>query len=142
MRKKLVVLMSVILVALAAATPALAAGPGSAVQERHADSSQQPRLPGQQYFTLVGIITGVSGDTITVEVYHGNRFAKPYIGQELVVQVNDSTEYWRWTPAGCLPIDPAEVSVGDTTSIHGMVSDGLFVANRVTIDVPLDCCTP
>ena len=142
MKKKLVVLMLVALVGLAAAAPALAAGRGGDADNRHADGNQRPRLPGRQYFTLVGIITEVSGDTITVEVYHGNRFVKPYIGLELAVQVNAGTEYRRWTPTGCVPIDPDEVTVGDTTSIHGMVSDETFVASRVTVDVPLDCCTP
>ena len=58
------------------------------------------------------------------------------------VEVAENTEYRRWTPIGCVPIDPANVDAGDTISIHGMVVDGVFVGDRVTVDVPLDCCTP
>jgi hypothetical protein len=53
-----------------------------------------------------------------------------------------NTLYRRWTPADCVPIPFEEIEVGDTTSIHGSVSEGAFLAERVTVDVPLDCCTP
>jgi hypothetical protein len=59
------------------------------------------------------------------------------------VQVTDETVYRSWTPGGCVLADPEDVEEGDTVSIHGMVvEEDTFSATRVTIGVPLDCCTP
>jgi hypothetical protein len=131
MRKKAVVLVLVALMALMSAAPTMAAN--------------GPR--DKQFFTLVGIVASADIDeagagTITVHVYHGNRFLKDQLLEEVQVQVTEDTEYRRWTPIGCVPDDPANVGEGDTISIHGMVVDGVFVGDRVTVDVPLDCCTP
>ena len=129
MRKTLVILTLVALIALAAAAPVLAAnGPND-----------------QPFFTLVGIVTDKGPDDldpIFVQIYHGNRFAQPEIGNILEVQVTSNTVFRRWTPSGCVPDIPANVNPGDTISIHGMVVGGVFVGDRVTVDVPLDCCTP
>jgi hypothetical protein len=104
-------------------------------------SARPEDLPGRQYFTLVGIISDMAEGTITVEIHNGNRFVKPYVGDELTVYVAEGTEYRRWTPAGCVPIDPGDIEIGDTTSIHGNVIEEVFWAKRVTVSVPLDCCT-
>ncbi len=126
MNKIVTILMFVVLVALAGAAPALAAnGPND-----------------EPFFTLVGIVSGKTDSEIYVDVYHGNRFAKPHYGENLTVQVTSNTEYRRWTPAGCVPATFDDVDAGDTISIHGMVFDGIFVGDRVTVNVPLDCCTP
>jgi hypothetical protein len=131
MRKKAAVVVMVVLVALVCVVPAMAAnGPLD-----------------EPFFTLVGFVesAGISADgsgTIGVEVIHGNRFLKDLYLQTVQVQVTEVTEYRRWTPAGCVPTDPSNVDEGDTISIHGLVVGGVFVGDRVTIDVPLDCCTP
>ena len=80
--------------------------------------------------------------TIAVYVYHGNRFLKDLLLDEVQVEATENTEYRRWTPTGCVPDDPQNVDAGDTISIHGMVVEGVFVGDRVTVDVPLVCCTP
>ena len=110
---------------LVVVTPALA-GP---------DQSQSSRR-GRQLFALVGTITAITDNTVTVEVVDGNRFVWPYIGQELTVQVTDSTRFFEWTPDGRVPITFAGVAVGDTTGIHGAVANDVFTANWVTVDVP------
>jgi hypothetical protein len=131
MHKKAVLLVLVALIALVTAAPALAAnGPND-----------------KPFFTLVGIVESATIDefgvgSITVTVYHGNRFLKDLFLQDVTVQVTDDTEYRRWTPAGCVPDDAENVNAGDTISIHGFVVDSVFRGGRVTVDVPLDCCTP
>lgn len=136
MRKKMIVLTLVVVMVVASTAPALAAG-----------RSRTNELPGRQFFTLVGIVHAENIDpagsgNVTVTVYHGNRFAKPHFGTELTVQVTAvGTEYRRWTPAGCVPTIPDNVNVGDTISIHGMVDGGVFHGERVTVDVPLLCCS-
>jgi len=108
--------------------------------QQHGAGRQPDPLPGTQLFTLTGTITTVDASAITVLVHNGNRFVKPYLGQELVVLVTENTSYWQWTPDGYIPIGLGDIQVGDTTSMRGLVSDGAFTATRVTIDVP--CCIP
>lgn len=132
MSKKVTIIALAALLLLVAAMPALAVD-----------------LPGVQYFTLVGIINDDTLDadgvgTITVQVYHGNRFIQKnlLLGQPLIVQVKAGAEYRLYTPAGCIPTDPSSVVAGKTVGIHGMVESGTFVGDRITVGVPLTCCTP
>lgn len=144
MKMRLTLVILVVLAMLVAASPALAAGPAN--QNRHENQNRnkiggQPEiLPGKPLFTLTGTITALGSDSITVLVHNGNRFVKPYMGQELVVLVTEGTRYREYTPEGCVPIGFGDLKVGDTTSIQGTVSDGTFAALRVTVDAP--CCTP
>lgn len=121
MKKKLVFLALVTLIALVTATPVLA-GRG------------RGRGGGQQPFALVGNITAIGDYTITVQALN-DRFA----GQTLTVQVTDSTSFFEWTPDGRVPIDFDDVAVGDSTNIKGTMADGGFIASQVTVDVPLYC---
>ena len=134
MRKKLVVLAMVALITLVVATPALAGhgGPGG----NGNGGGGQPQL-----FALVGTITAIGSDTITVEVVDGSRLVWPYIEpeQELTVHVTTSTSYFEWYVDGRVPITFDAVEVGDSTSIHGTVAGDVFTADWVTVDVP---CVP
>ena len=142
MKKRWTLLIFVVLATLIAAAPALAAGPGNQNRQenQHRYGVGVPQLHNGQIFALTGTITALGTDSITVLVRNGNRLIKPYIGQELVVQVTESTRYRQWTPGGCVPITFEDLEVGDTTSIQGTVSEEVFTAVRVTVDVP--CCTP
>jgi len=130
MRKKLVILAMVALITLVAVTPVLArrGGPGGS------GGGGQPQL-----FALVGTITAIGSDTITVEVVDGNRLVWLYIGQELTVQVTGNTSFFEWHSDGRVPITFADVVVGDSASIHGTVASDVFTADWVTVDVP---CVP
>jgi hypothetical protein len=98
-------------------------------------------LAGKQYFTMVGFVEGKSANSLDVQVIHGNRFSKPFYQTVKTVQVDPkSTLIRRWTPSGCVPANWGDVSVGDSVSVHGHVVNGVFRANRVTVDVPLTCC--
>ncbi|MFH1634336.1 MAG: DUF5666 domain-containing protein [Chloroflexota bacterium] len=123
MKKKFALLALVTLMALVIAKPVLA------------DSGQrQGGRVGQQNFSLVGTITALGNDTITVQALN-NRFA----GQVLTIQVTSSTRFMQWTPSGNVPITFDAVAVGDSTNIKGTVTDGVYIASRVTVDVPLYC---
>jgi hypothetical protein len=144
MRNKLAILALVVVVSLVAVAPALAAGPGWGKAQLLHEQRQLSRAPRQPFFALAGVITAIDADggTITVQVQSGNWVVKQYIGQQLTIQVTETTRYRQWTPQGCVPIEFGEVSVEDTASVQGVLSDGAFVAQRVTVDVPLNCCTP
>ena len=161
MKKRWALLIFIVLATLVAAAPALAAGHGGqqqgnqyqqanqgqqANQYQQANQNQQgnqigePQPSGRQMFSLTGTITALGTDSITVLVRNGNHLVKPYIGQELVVQVTGATRYRQWTANGCIPITIEDLEAGDATSIQGTVSEEVFIAARVTVDVP--CCTP
>jgi hypothetical protein len=121
MRKKLVTLAMIALVALLAVTPALAS-----------ESGVNGGSP--QHFSVLGTITAIDGDTITLYVLEGSRLVRPYIGQALTVQMTPATLYYEWTPDGLVPITFGDVGVGDMTNVHGTVAeDGDFTAGRVTL---------
>lgn len=122
MRKKLVALVLVALVALVTVAPALAFGNG-------VDGGSR-----QQFFSVRGTITAIGGDTITVQVFDSSRLVWPHIGQALTVQMTPATLYYEWTPDGLVSITFGDVEVGDTSNIHGTVAeDGDFTADRVTV---------
>jgi hypothetical protein len=146
MKKKLTILALVALAVLVVATPALADGSGVGKIWRHRERVREHTLAERQIFALTGVITALDLEsdtpTITVEVRNGTPLVKPYIGEDpLVVLVTDETTYKQWTETGCVPIDASEVSMGDTVSMQGIVSGETFTANRVTVDVPLNCCS-
>ena len=123
MKKTLGLLVLVTLIALVTATPALASG------GRGLGSGG-----GSYSLTLVGNITAIDGNTITVSALN-NRFA----GQVLTVQVTDSTRFFQRTADGRLPITFDDLAVGDSANIKGTMIDGEFIASQVTVDVPLYC---
>jgi len=135
----------IVAIMLATAAPALAAGHGLGTrggdQNRHQQAGQPVMPNARQPFALVGTITALGADTITVQVQSGNRYVKPYIGQELTVQVTGSTRYMRWTADGSVPISFADLNVGDATNINGTLAESTFTATRVTIDVPMTCAS-
>jgi hypothetical protein len=111
----------VALVALGTVTPALASGDGV-------------NVGSPQQFSVLGTITEIDGDTITVQVLEGSRLVWPNIGQALDVQMTPTTLYYEWTPHGLEAITFGAVEKGDTTNIHGTVAeDGDFTASRVIV---------
>ena len=121
MRKKLVILAMVALIALVTVAPALA-------------SAKAVNSGSHQQFSALGTIADIDGDTITIQVSEGSRLVWPSIGQELIVQMTPDTLYYRWTPDGLAPITFGEVKVGDRANIHGTVDeDGDFTADRVIV---------
>jgi hypothetical protein len=125
MMKRLVVWAMVALVALAAVTPALAAG----------DGQVGPGGRDQQFFSAKGTITDIGVDTITIKVLGGTGAVWPYIGDELTVAVNDGTVYLRWTGDGRESISFADLAIGNMTNIRGAVAEDGFTADQVTVDV-------
>ena len=90
-------------------------------------------------FALVGEVTAVdaTAKTITVKVYSGNQLVKGYLAQELTIVTNEGTMFLRYGETKCEVITFADVEPGDYISVNGNVLNDLFVAKRVTVDVPL-----
>jgi len=137
MSRKLAVLAMAVLVLLVAATPSLAAGGGPHGGPGGRGQGGQGGEDGRSLFALVGTITDIGEDTITVQVVEGNWFVWPYVGETLAIQVTVDTLFYRWTPEGRVPITVTDISGGDLASIHGTVTaDGAFIADWVTVGIP------
>ncbi len=123
MKRWLMLLLIIVMVAGIAA-PVLAAG---------------KRPPKRMPFHLEGRITAVdiSAATVTVEVMHGNRVVKPFIGQTVTVQVTSSTRLLRRAEPRAVPITLADLKAGDAVSVQGALAGDVWTASRITVGVEL-----
>lgn len=111
-----------VLLLVVAVTPAFAAGKGPP-------------------FALVGRVTEIVGEDITVELLAGNRSVRDAIGTELTILIltNDDTIFRHFGDDLGVFISLEDVAVGQIVSAHGAIVDGDLRATRVVIDVPWDC---
>lgn len=122
MKKSLVVLMVVALLAISA-TPAFAA---------RGVPPQPPVSNRGGLFTLAGTITAIDGNVVTVSVVSGNPVVKPYLGQAVALQTTATTRFLQVTPTGTVVITLADLEVGQNVSAQGTLVSGVWTANRIT----------
>ena len=108
-------------------------------------------------FYLQGTISGIAGETITVTVTHGNAKVKEYIGSDLTIQTNESTQIFQITQGGeisgtvgtdvstgsesddegtlsnRIPITFDQLAVGQKVAIHGNLADSVYTARLITV---------
>ena len=134
MKMKKTLWLGLLVVAVLAMTiaPALAGG----------DKNRQHWRSGDR-FALVGEVTAVDADelTITVRVWMGSGLVKEYLDEELTITTTAETRFRRFDDPPCEFITFEDVEVGDFVSVAGVVADDLFLAQRVTVDVPLEDLT-
>ena len=122
MKKSLVVLMVVALLAVSA-VPALAA---------KGVPPQPPASNKGGQFTLAGTITAIDGSVVTVKILSGNPIAKPYVGQSVALQTTATTRFLLTTPTGTVVITLADLQVGQNVSAQGKLAGGVWTADRIT----------
>ena len=138
MKMKKTLWLGLLVVAVLAMTiaPALAGG----------DKNRQHWRSGDR-FALVGEVTAVEVDdadakkTITVQVWMGSGLVKEYIDDELTITTTEETLFRRYDALPCEFITFEDVELDDFVSVAGVVADDLFLAQRVTVDVPLEDLT-
>ena len=124
MRKVWIALL-VLVVLVATATPALAAGGPPPVRGKSGS------------FTLAGVVTAINGTAVTVQVTGGNPIVHAYIGQTLTLQTTSSTRYLLRTDTGTAPITFADLAVGQKVSASGTVANNVWTAMRITVGANL-----
>lgn len=129
---KLFVLLAVFALAFAAVTPAFAAGQGPGQGQ---GSQKGPRGT----FALVGTISAIGSNTVTIQVYRGNNLVKLYIGQQLTVTVNAATRILFKNGTTTTPITFTDLKVGDPVSANGTVANGVWTTKRITVGASLSC---
>ncbi|NWG05829.1 MAG: hypothetical protein HXY35_03975 [Chloroflexi bacterium] len=118
--KRWILVMLVLGLFFASASPVMAAGPG-------------PRGT----FAFSGKITAIGDGTITVQVLAGNKLVRPYLGKELNVTVAGSTRFLLKNGTVVTPITFTDLKVGDAVSLNGTVANQVWTAKRVTIGAQL-----
>jgi hypothetical protein len=88
-------------------------------------------------FALVGRITAIGTDTVTIKVITGNILVKPYIGKELTVTVTAATRYLFKTGTTITPITFADLKVGQPVSANGKTANNIWTATRITVGAAL-----
>jgi hypothetical protein len=125
--------------AIVVALIAVAALPAAA----EGDKNRYRRLGN--VFGLVGEGTAVDADagTITIEVMSGSKLVKVAMNIEVTLTTNDDTRFIQYIGPECEEAAFEDVEIGDFISANGLVlTEGdttVFLASRVTIDIPLDC---
>ena len=123
MKKSLVVLMVVALLAVSAA-PVFAA--------RVVPPQPPTRNQGGQ-FTLVGTITAIEENLVTVSVVGGNPIVKPFVGQAVTLQTSATTRFLLTSETGTVVITLADLQVGQNVSAQGKLANNVWMADRVTV---------
>jgi|APMed6443717190_1056831.scaffolds.fasta_scaffold187829_1 hypothetical protein len=114
MKKSLLIVALALLITI---TPALAASTG-------------------KIFTVLGTIAAVTDAGITVAVVDANKLARPYIGDELDVNVTPSTICYEYVVDGSnVLIDCSAIAENDTVNVRGRVVNDIFYAQVITINV-------
>jgi hypothetical protein len=90
-------------------------------------------------FALVGKITEIGDNSVTILVLRGNTLVKPYIGKTLTVMVKATTRYYYKTGTTVTPITFADLKVGDPVSVNGTIANNVWTANRITVGASLRC---
>jgi hypothetical protein len=123
--KKVWIALLVLVVLVATAMPALAAG------------GPPPVCCKSGSFTLAGVITAINGTAITVQVTGGNPIVREYVGQTLALQTTSSTRYLLKTDTGTVPITFADLAVGQKVSVSGTVANNVWTVARITVGADL-----
>ena len=123
MKRSLVVLMVVAVLAMSAA-PVLAA--------RGVPPKPLVRNQGGQ-FTLAGTITAIEDNLVTVQVVGGNPVVKPFVGQAVTLQTTTATRFLLTSATGTVVITLADLQVGQNVSAQGTLAVGMWVADRITV---------
>lgn len=137
MKMKKTLWLGLLVVAVLAMTiaPALAGG----------DKNRQHWRSGDR-FALVGEVTEVNtaAQTIIVQVWMGSGLVKEYLGKELTITTTEETLFRRFDDDPHVFITFEDVAVEQYVSAGGNVvvaddeGNDLFLAERVTVDVPLE----
>jgi hypothetical protein len=88
-------------------------------------------------FSLVGRIKAIGADSITVKVWRGNIFARPFKGEEIVITVTDATLYYRKEGTIITEITFDDLEVSQKVTIKGYVKNNTWEAYKVTVVIPL-----
>jgi hypothetical protein len=88
---------------------------------------------------IIAVIDSGSG-TITATVARSNRLVKPFIGQNVSLQLINPIRFLLRNPDGSVPpITFVDLDVDKKISNHGSIAEGHWTASRVTVGTLFMC---
>ena len=87
-------------------------------------NNHQPNSNGQQKIVILGQITSIGTDSITIQVLNGNVVGKSYIGYTITVSTT-VVDFYQWTEEGCVLITDLETTLeeGALVNVHGSLNE-------------------
>ena len=140
--KKLLTILTVLVMTFAIVTPVFAAGKGptdgrSGVGAGSTIRSEQKSPRGT--FAITGTIAEVGSNYVTVNILRGNKLVQPYIGTQIVLSLTANTRYLFTDGTNTTKISLADLQVDQTVSVNGLVANDVWATLRITVGASLSC---
>jgi hypothetical protein len=148
--KKMIVLVVLLVLTFALVTPAAAggfgpgggrngAGTGTDVGTVTGAGVGQGQQAARGTFALTGTIAAIGTDTVTIDVYRGNKLVQPYLGTQVTVTVTSATRFLLRDGTTVSIISLADLEVGQQVSVNGLFVDDVWMISRITVGATLSC---
>lgn len=134
--KKILVVFAVLVLTLAAVTPAVAAGSRHGYANGSVDGLQYAPVPN---FLITGKITEIGADYVVVKVIRGNSLVHPYIGTLVTLTVTPTTRYLFTDGVTTVKITFADLKVDQKISAYGTFMNDTWLTKRITVGAKLKC---
>jgi len=82
---------------------------------------------------LVGTITAVGTDSVSIQVEKGNTLAADLIGTIVTVTITPETRLMLRDGTTCAPITLADLAIGQQVSLNGIQTETGLVVYRITV---------
>ncbi len=135
--KKIAVLFAVLVMLFAFTIPAAANGFGPGGGMGSGTTQGQPG--GRGTFVIVGTITNLGTNSVTLNVLRGNRLGQTYIGTLVTVNVTPQTLFFSRIGTTISQISFADLKVGQQVSINGIIANSVWTVYRITSGALLSC---
>ncbi len=140
--KKLLTILSVIVITFLIVTPVFAAGKGPTDGRNGAGSGSTVRTEQKSprgTFALTGTIAEVGTNYVTVNVLRGNKLVQPYISTQIKLTLTSNTRFLFTDGVTTTVISLADLQVDQTVSVNGLVVNDIWAATRITVGASLSC---
>ncbi len=138
--KKIGIFVVVLVMVFAFTIPAAADGyGGGGGNVTSSTSTGQGQLGGRGTFVMVGTITSLGANTVTIDVVRGNKLVQPNIGTQITINVTPQTLILYRDGTTITIIGFADLQVGQRVSISGIAVNNVWTVYRITVGALLSC---
>jgi hypothetical protein len=135
--KKIFILFVVLVMVFAFAIPAAANGFGPGGGMGSGTTQGQPG--GRGTYVIVGTITNLGTNSVSINVVRGNRLGQATIGTQVTLNITPQTLFFSRSGTTITQISFADLKVDDQVSVNGIVSNNDWTVYRITVGALLSC---
>jgi hypothetical protein len=140
--KKIGIFIVILVMVFAFTIPAAAGGHvgGSGNVSSSSGTGMGQGLPGGRgTFVMVGTITALGTNSVTIDVVRGNKLVQPIIATQMTITVTPQTLIQYRDATSITMISFADLQVGQQASISGIALNSVWMVYRITIGAVLSC---